>query len=172
MCSINWTKSRGHILFYKILSKRSPWALKVEELCLFYCKDTPNSLGGMRLLPFRYTVMWHRHKTITAILHQKAKGIFHNSLNFWPKSCPEECPEICLRKCPEIMPWKNVLKLCPEKMSWTYALAKCLEKCLQIMAWKRGQNFWPVSVRPLFQAIEMSRGQNFWPEMKFWPADE
>ena len=50
MCSINWTKSRGHILFYKILSKRSPWALKDEEPCLFYCKDTPNSLGGMRLL--------------------------------------------------------------------------------------------------------------------------
>ena len=49
MCSINWTKSRGHILFYKILSKRSPWALKDEEPCLFYCKDTPNSLGGMRL---------------------------------------------------------------------------------------------------------------------------
>ena len=52
MCSINWTKSRGHILFYKILSKRSPWALKDEEPCLFYCKDTPNSLGGMRLLSF------------------------------------------------------------------------------------------------------------------------
>ena len=50
MCSINWTKSRGHILFHKILSKRSPWALKDEEPCLFYCKDTPNSLGGMRLL--------------------------------------------------------------------------------------------------------------------------
>ena len=50
MCSINWTKSRGHILFYKILSKRSLWALKDEEPCLFYCKDTPNSLGGMRLL--------------------------------------------------------------------------------------------------------------------------
>ena len=50
MCSINWTKSRGHILFCKILSKRSPWALKDEEPCLFYCKDTPNSLGGMRLL--------------------------------------------------------------------------------------------------------------------------
>ena len=49
MCSINWTKSRGHILFCKILSKRSPWALKDEEPCLFYCKDTPNSLGGMRL---------------------------------------------------------------------------------------------------------------------------
>ena len=49
MCSINWTKSRGHILFHKILSKRSPWALKDEEPCLFYCKDTPNSLGGMRL---------------------------------------------------------------------------------------------------------------------------
>ena len=49
MCSINWTKSRGHILFHKILSKRSPWALKNEEPCLFYCKDTPNSLGGMRL---------------------------------------------------------------------------------------------------------------------------
>ena len=52
MCSINWTKSRGHILFCKILSKRSPWALKDEEPCLFYCKDTPNSLGGMRLLEF------------------------------------------------------------------------------------------------------------------------
>ena len=50
MCSINWTKSRGHILFYKILSKRSHWAVKDEEPCLFYCKDTPNSLGGMRLL--------------------------------------------------------------------------------------------------------------------------
>ena len=50
MCSINWTKSRGHILFHKILSKRSPWALKDEEPCLFYCTDTPNSLGGMRLL--------------------------------------------------------------------------------------------------------------------------
>ena len=50
MCSINWTKSRGHILFCKILSKRSPWALKDEEPCLFYCKDTPNSSGGMRLL--------------------------------------------------------------------------------------------------------------------------
>ena len=50
MCSINWTKSRGHILIYKILSKRTPWALKDEEPCLFYCKDTPNSLGGMRLL--------------------------------------------------------------------------------------------------------------------------
>ena len=50
MCSINWTKSRGHILFCKILSKRSPWALKDEEPCLFYCKDTPNSLGGMGLL--------------------------------------------------------------------------------------------------------------------------
>ena len=49
MCSINWTKSRGHILFYKILSKRSHWAVKDEEPCLFYCKDTPNSLGGMRL---------------------------------------------------------------------------------------------------------------------------
>ena len=52
MCSINWTKSRGHILFCKILSKRSPWALKDEEPCLFYCKDTPNSLGGMRLFYF------------------------------------------------------------------------------------------------------------------------
>ena len=55
MCSINWTKSRGHILFYKILSKRSPWALKDEEPCLFYCKDTPNSLGGMRLL-WQFTI--------------------------------------------------------------------------------------------------------------------
>ena len=55
MCSITWTKSRGHILFCKILSKRSPWALKDEEPCLFYCKDTPNSLGGMRLLsPFEW----------------------------------------------------------------------------------------------------------------------
>ena len=52
MCSINWTKSRGHILFHKILSKRSPCALKDEEPCLFYCKDTPNSLGGMRLLHY------------------------------------------------------------------------------------------------------------------------
>ena len=52
MCSINWTKSRGHILFCKILSKRCPWALKDEEPCLFYCEDTPNSLGGMRLLTF------------------------------------------------------------------------------------------------------------------------
>ena len=50
MSSINWTKSRGHILFHKILSKRSHWAVKDEEPCLFYCKDTPNSLGGMRLL--------------------------------------------------------------------------------------------------------------------------
>ena len=49
MCSINWTKSRGHILFCKILSKRSPWALKDDEPWLFYCKDTPNSLGGMPL---------------------------------------------------------------------------------------------------------------------------
>ena len=53
MCSINWTKSRGHILFHKILSKRSPWALKDEEPCLFYCTDTPNSLGGMRLFSAR-----------------------------------------------------------------------------------------------------------------------
>ena len=53
MCSINWTKSRGHILFHKILSKRSPWALKDEEPCLFYCTDTPNSLGGMRLLSLK-----------------------------------------------------------------------------------------------------------------------
>ena len=50
MCSINWTYTRGNILFYKILSKRFPWAFKDEEPCLFYCKDTPNSLGGMRLL--------------------------------------------------------------------------------------------------------------------------
>ena len=49
MCSINWTKSRGHILFHKILSKRSPWALKDEEPCLFYCTDTPNSLGAYSL---------------------------------------------------------------------------------------------------------------------------
>ena len=47
MCSINWTKSRGHILFCKILSKRSPWALKDEEPCLFYCKDTLQMLTCM-----------------------------------------------------------------------------------------------------------------------------
>ena len=50
MCSINWTKPRGHILLYKILSKRSHWAVKDEEPWPFYCKDTPNSYGGMRLL--------------------------------------------------------------------------------------------------------------------------
>ena len=62
MCSINWTKSRGHILFYKILSKRSPWALKDEEPCLFYCKDTPNSLGGMRLLLKCFTKAKNHYK--------------------------------------------------------------------------------------------------------------
>ena len=65
MCSINWTKSRGHILFYKILSKRSPWALKDEEPCLFYCKDTPNSLGGMRLLG---STLGFKHKIETKSL--------------------------------------------------------------------------------------------------------
>ena len=65
MCSINWTKSRGHILFYKILSKRSPWALKDEEPCLFYCKDTPNSLGGMRLLEGVMSIeAWHLKASI------------------------------------------------------------------------------------------------------------
>jgi len=60
MCSINWTKSRGHIQFYKILSKISHWAVKDEEPCLFHCKDTPNSLGGMRLLAKN-----RRKKTLT-----------------------------------------------------------------------------------------------------------
>ena len=68
MCSINWTKSRGHILFYKILSKRSPWALKDEEPCLFYCKDTPNSLGGMRLLAKRERAL--RLQTMVSLLYQ------------------------------------------------------------------------------------------------------
>ena len=66
MCSINWTKSRGHILFHKILSKRSPWALKDEEPCLFYCTDTPNSLGGMRLLLI--TVTGHKFSEICSKL--------------------------------------------------------------------------------------------------------
>ena len=68
MCSINWTKSRGHILFCKILSKRSPWALKDEEPCLFYCKDTPNSLGGMRLL--------HTQKVTFSKIHNKEGEMF------------------------------------------------------------------------------------------------
>ena len=62
MCSINWTKSRGHILFHKILSKRSPWALKDEEPCLFYCTDTPNSLGGMRLLTKQLDIWCNKKK--------------------------------------------------------------------------------------------------------------
>ena len=70
-------------------------------------------------LPFRYTVMWHRHKTITAILHQKAKGIFQNSLKLLAKIMPWRMSwnmsqkmswNYALKKCPEIMPWQNVLK--------------------------------------------------------------
>ena len=91
MCSINWTKSRGHILFYKILSKRSPWALKDEEPCLFYCKDTPNSLGGMRLFKKR-TLPTHkiRKKTLFFIFFKyfrfKARTGLRDDFSHFP-SC-------------------------------------------------------------------------------------
>ena len=87
MCSINWTKSRGHILFYKILSKRSHWAVKDEEPCLFYCKDTPNSLGGMRLLRIFQTTIekkvslhcWDGVPTI--VPNHKLNGQLHYSIH-------------------------------------------------------------------------------------------
>ena len=72
MCSINWTKSRGQILFHKILPKRSPWALKDEEPCLLYCKDTPNSLGGMPLLD----IVWITHSTdVILALHTQPSTV-------------------------------------------------------------------------------------------------
>ena len=82
MCSINWTKSRGHILFHKILSKRSPWALKDEEPCLFYCTDTPNSLGGMRLLISSVTSELFKFENWPSLVPAKIKIYFHVSLAF------------------------------------------------------------------------------------------
>ena len=83
MCSINWTKSRGHILFHKILSKRSPWALKDEEPCLFYCTDTPNSLGGMRLLALKtYAINITRiDKEMTEVLALEVRRVFYSSVS-------------------------------------------------------------------------------------------
>ena len=49
--------------FIKLCQKRSPWALKDEEPCLFYCKDTPNSLGGMRLFPKNAKPQFENAKT-------------------------------------------------------------------------------------------------------------
>ena len=112
------------------------WAARAHH-CLFLraCRGRLSNACTVNHLPFRYTVMWHRHETIAAIYHQKTKGIFQNSLKLLAKIMPWRMSwnmsqkmswNYALAKCPEIMPWqnvlKNVLKKWPEKEDKTFGL--------------------------------------------------